>query len=341
MSRIGEALEARWFVEGSAMRLAVLRIVVALAALWYLGPRLTYFSTIAASSPSLFEPVGVIRVLHAPVPVGLFQAIMASMLVLNVAFIVGWRFSVTGPIFAALLVWVLCYRNSWSMIYHNDNLLVIQAVILGLTRSADALSLDALRWRHRVTSPEAPQPTELHWEYGYPIMLLCAATAVTYVLSGVAKIASPAGLSWGLGDTLRSQVAFDGLRKDLIAKGAEPMAFILYENVGLATILGVGTLVLELGAPLALLNRRLGQLWAFGTFLMHWGIWAIMGITFWYHLSGLSFLPFLLEEWHVTRGREMGARGLRTFREWQAGRNRAGPVASEATGALRSTGAVD
>jgi hypothetical protein len=249
-----------------------------------------------------------------------------------VAFILGWRFNRTGPIYAALLLWVLCYRNSWSMIYHMDNLLLIQAVILGLTRSADALSVDALVGRSSGERASAGGSSGLHWEYGYPIMLLCAATAVTYVLSGVAKIASPAGLAWGLGETLRSQVAFDGLRKDLIAKGAEPMAFVLYGNMGLATILGGGTLILELGAPLALLNRRIGWLWALGAFTMHWGIYAVMGIVFWYHLSGLAFVPFLLDERPIAWCRATVARGRRAFLAWQARRPRAGPASTEPAG---------
>ena len=58
----------------------------------------------------------------------------------------------------------------------------------------------------------------------------------------------------------------------------------------------MGTPILELGAPLALLGHRLRYAWALGTFGMHWGIWAIMGITFWYHLTGLAFLPFLVDD---------------------------------------------
>lgn len=300
------ALEAFWFVEGSATRLAAFRIVVGVATLAYFGPRFDYFSEIASASPDLFEPVGLVRLLSAPVPVSLFRVIMACMLIANVAFIVGWRFGRTGPLFAGLLLWVLCYRNSWSMIYHYDNLILLHVVVLGLTRSADALSLDALR---RGTPPPAldeppdaalptaaSQPPSRDWQYGYPVMLLCAVTTVAYFLSGVAKVAGPSGWEWALGDGLRTQVAFDGLRKELIDKGASPLAFVVYNNLALATVLGIGTLVIELGAPLAILDRRVGYLWAVGTFAMHWGIYAIMGIVFWYHLSALAFLPFLLSE---------------------------------------------
>jgi hypothetical protein len=115
-------LDTFWFAPESASRLAILRIVVGVAALYYLGPRFRYFSEIAGSPASLFEPAGLAALLSTPVPVRLFQVIMAGMLLANVAFILGWRFQFTGPLFAGLLLWVLCYRNSWSMIYHMDNL---------------------------------------------------------------------------------------------------------------------------------------------------------------------------------------------------------------------------
>ena len=68
-------------------------------------------------------------------------------IVVNVAFLLGWGFRLSGPAFALLLLGILCYRNSWSMIYHSDNLLILQALVLGWTRAADALSIDELMRR--------------------------------------------------------------------------------------------------------------------------------------------------------------------------------------------------
>lgn len=61
-----------------------------------------------------------------------------------------------------------------------------------------------------------------------------------------------------------------------------------YRHQGLFTFFAAGSLVLELGAPLALLDRRLGRPWARATFGMHWDIRMIMGVRFRYHLSGVS-----------------------------------------------------
>lgn len=309
VGRLLRRLDAFWFAEGLAARLALLRIAVGGGTLFYFAVRYSIFTGIARSAPTVFEPVGLSRLLGSPISPSLFDVLLWATILTNVAFVLGWRFRVTGPLFAALFLWVLCYRNSWSMIYHSDNLVALHVLILGLTRSADALSLDALRWQmvrgwwsrlrgSAVASPAlVSDPGWLpasHWEYGYPVRLMCAVAAVTYVLSGIAKVAGPLGWGWALGEGLRTQIAFDGLRKELIANGAQPLAFILYNDVALASIIGAGTLALELGAVVAVFFPRLGVVWAVLTFGMHWGIYLIMGIVFWYHLSGLAFLPFLL-----------------------------------------------
>ena len=298
MNRLVRLLDRFWFVEAPATRLAALRILVGLFALVYLGLRFTAFSNIASSSPDLFEPVGLASLLSAPVPAEAFRVVLALTVVANVAFLLGWQYRYTGPLFGALLLWVLCYRNSWGMIYHNYNLLVLHALILGLARAEDALSLDALarsrydgrgrgllgNWRIREAAGG--------WEYGYPIRLICTVTVITYFLSGVAKVAEEQGWSWALGEAMRTQVAFDGLRKEFLQTGAPALAFILFQQTWLFAIMGIGTLVLELGAPLALLDKRLAYLWVLGAFPMHWGILFIMGIEFPYQLSGLAFASF-------------------------------------------------
>lgn len=62
------------------------------------------------------------------------------------------------------------------------------------------------------------------------------------------------------------------------------------------TALAFGSLMIELGAPVALLSARLGWLWALGALGMHWGIYAVMGILFWYPMLGLGFAAFVVDE---------------------------------------------
>lgn len=286
MSPMLRALDRHWFEPASAARPAVLRVLLGLYVLYYLGWRHKMLIKISASDPTLFEPVGVVSRLEKPVPVRAFRAVLLATYLANVAFVLGWRHRRTGPLFAALLLWVMCYRNSWSMIYHNDNVMVLHAMILGLSRSADALSVDALK------ETTKDFPSELDWRYGWPVRLMGAVTALTYLLAGVAKVMGPLGWRWGDGEALRSQVMADGLRKELLGDRVAPLAYVLHDKLFLFKVMGVGSLLLEIGAPLALLDRRLSRLWSLGALSMHWGIFFIMGIRFRYQMTGLIFASF-------------------------------------------------
>lgn len=183
-----------------------------------------------------------------------------------------------------MLLSTLAYRNSWGMIFHNDNLLVLHAAILAGAPAADARSLDTRR---------RGAPAEASWRYGWPVRLLSATTVATYFVAGIAKVAGPLGWGWAGGASLRSQVLADGLRKELLGDGASPLTHRLHDVDWLWRLLAVGSLAVELGAPVALLSPRIGRLWATSAWGMHVGIKAIMGITFRYQLSGIAFASFL------------------------------------------------
>lgn len=282
------ALDRYWFAPERRERPALLRIMLGAYALYYLGRRYRVLLRISRSDPAMFAPVGAVTYLNAPVSPSAFRRILWTTLALNVAFLLGWRHSVSGPAFAGSLLWLLSYRNSWSMIFHNDNAMVLHALILGCAPSADALSLDARRTRARQrTAPAAS------WRYGWPIRLLSASTTLTYFVAGVAKVAGPSGWRWYRGESLKRQVAVDGLRKDLLGDGSPYLTRRIYRHDQLFQLMGIGTLILELGAPFALANQRLGQVWAANCLAMHWGVKVIMGITFRYQLCGLIFASFI------------------------------------------------
>ena len=74
--------------------------------------------------------------------------------------------------------------------------------------------------------------------------------------------------------------------------GATSFIIEYYDHVWLFTGMAVGTLILELAAPLFLLNRRAARLWAISTWCLHWGVYLVMGIRFRYQLAGVAFLSF-------------------------------------------------
>ena len=301
MNRVRHTLDEFWFPPAPAARLAVLRILIGGFALCLVGSHYSMWVEIGRSDPSLFAPVGPVALLRHPVAPGVNQALIAATLVANVLFLLGWRHRFTGPVFAALLMWVISYRLSWSMIYHSMNLVALHVLVLGFAPAADALSLDA----RRANAVAAGRDPAGGWQYGFAIRLLCAVTVFAYFVTGLAKVASPMGWSWATGEVIRSQVAADALRKEVLGETGGPLFRLLYHQVWLFTMMGILTFVVELGAPLALLNKRVAWVWAAVAFMMHWGILLIMGITFRYHLSGIMYAPFFdverLVQWY--RGR--------------------------------------
>jgi hypothetical protein len=317
-------LDRVWFVEAPATRPAVLRVLLGAYTLWYVGSRYRLFLRIAGSDPTLFRPVGVVAGLRRPLPVPVFRRLLVATLLANVAFLLGWKHRWTGPLFSGSLLCVLTYRNSWSMIYHSDNALVLHALILGFAPSADALSLDA---RGRAAAgPVDPSAAaawlggggRARWEYGWPVRLMNVATALTYFVAGVAKVVGPLGWGWARGEALRGQVAVDGLRKELLGACASRLAYRLHDKLPVYRAMGLGSLALELAAPAALADRRLARAWAVGTCSMHWGILLVMGIKFRYQLSGLIFAPlFEVERIVAVLGHPRpGAGGRRSWPEF-------------------------
>jgi len=122
---------------------------------------------------------------------------------------------------------------------------------------------------------------------------MSAVTALTYLLAGIAKVRGPLGWRWAGGMALRSQVEADAVRKDLLSSGSSPVAAALHDHEALWRTMAVGSLALELGAPVALLSRRLGRAWSVAAWSLHVGILAMMRIRFRYQLSGAAYASFL------------------------------------------------
>ncbi|MDN5601715.1 MAG: hypothetical protein L0G52_14420 [Brachybacterium sp.] len=267
---------------------ALLRIAVGSYHLWHVGKRRKLYRGVHRTDAASFDPVGAARVLRRPLPPAVADALLDASLLTGALFTAGVAHPVTGPLHSALQTWNFSYRNSWSMVFHHENNLVLHTMVLGASPAADALSVDALR-RDRTLLP-----TRRSWMYGAIPTVMNAAVSLTYLLAGIAKFTGGAGASWADGANMRGQVAFDALRKEMLGEESSPLGRALYPHQGLFTVMAAMSLVLEIGAPSALVDHRLGRLFALGAFSMHWGIKAIMRITFPYNLSGVLYLPFLL-----------------------------------------------
>jgi hypothetical protein len=290
-----------WFAPAPAERLAALRILVGGFALVYLATQLPLWFAEGQFHASDFRPLGVVRLLDGPLPRGLRLALPLVTMALAVPFAAGVAYRYLAPVFALALLFTLSYRNSWGMPFHTENLLVLHALVLAVVPAADAWSVDA---RGRA----APA----HERYGWPLRALAVITIIAYVLAGIAKLRL-GGWAWTDGDALREQIAIDNLRKHLMGAPMSPIAATFLEHTWLMHAMAIGTMVVELGAPVALLHRRVAVAWALAAWGFHVGVLALMAIVFPYQLTWLAYAPLVRCErpiaWAIARWR--ARRGLK------------------------------
>lgn len=279
-----ERVLAWWYAPAPAARLALLRIAVGGFALVYLLIRAPHLLSVTAFEPREFQPVGVVSVLSAPLPVWLVYVTVLLVIPAGAAFVLGFWFRLTGPVFAALLWWLTSYRSSWGMIFHTDNLLTLHVLLLALSPASARLSWDARR------RPALEAPDQADGRYGWAIRAMTVVTACTYVVAGIAKL-KLGGFEWLGGELLRSQIAFDNLRKIELGSGFSQLGVWLIRHPAVFAPLAAATLVIELGAPLALRGGRVALVWCLAAWSFHVGIALMMHIAFPYPLSFLAYLP--------------------------------------------------
>jgi len=295
-------LDSRFYAPLGPARLATLRVLTGAFAVIYFVVRSPVMASFRGFRPTQFEPVGLARVLDAPLPAGWVLALYLAAIGFGLLFTLGAFFRVSGPAFALLALWVTSYRNSWGMVFHTDNLLVVHLCLIALSDAARALSIDA-----RGRPEPAPDP-----RFGWPVRLIAAVTVMVYVLAGIAKLKA-SGFVWMDGDTLRNYIAYDALRKQQIGSIHSPFGAWLVQYAWPFPIIGTLTMVLELGGPLALVHPLAARLWVLGVYGFHIGVLATMAIAFPYPLSGIAFLCFFecekLWRW----------RGLKRLARWLDG----------------------
>src|SRR5262245_29140008 len=130
------AAVSRFYAPLGPARLATLRVLTGAFAVIYFSVRAPVMASFASFRATQFEPVGLAELLRAPLPGGAVLGLYLAAIGVGVAFTLGAYFRVTGPAFALLALWVTSYRNSWGMVFHTDNLLVVHLGVLALSDAA-------------------------------------------------------------------------------------------------------------------------------------------------------------------------------------------------------------
>ncbi len=274
----------RTILDAPPERLALFRIAVGLYVIVYLLARLIEAWSTSRATMTSFAPVGLVSWLNVsdPLPVGGAMALYLLTIVFTLAFTVGYRFALTGPLCAFLLLWTTSYKSSFGMLFHSENLVTLQVMVLGLGPSAQSVSLDA-RANRRSWTEDIPS--------GWPLLASSLVAIVAYGLAGIAKL-KLGGMDWVSGDVLRVQVAYDNLRKIEFGSPHSPLGAWSVRYPLLFLPLGIITMLAELGGPLALIHRHLALTWVILVVGFHWGVLFLMAITFSYPMVGIPFFCF-------------------------------------------------
>ena len=269
-------------------RLAVLRILLfSYVAIWS-TVRAPHLLDTADLDPTRLDAVGPLWFLDAPLPDGVIMLLVLITPLAAALAAAGWRYRLTAPLAAFSFLMITSYRNSWGQLFHTENLASLHLIVLALAPvAATHWSADARRGR--ATSRSADD------DGAWAIRSMAVLAVGTYFLAGVAKVRI-SGWGWVSGDTLLHQVTFDNVRKDLLGDPSSPLAAWFVEQGWLMAPAAIASMVLELGAPLALLHRRAGQVWAVSAVGFHLGVLAFMFILFPYHLLGFAVAPLLALE---------------------------------------------
>ena len=301
MSEVGVA---RWlFRPAGARPLAVVRIAIGSYALVWLLFSSPELLGLGGLDRARFDPVGIVAVTGAgPMSTRSIAFLLAATIAAAVAVVAGWRFRVTGPVFAVGLLWLTTYQNSWSKLLHSENLLVIHALVLAVSPAADAWAV-----RRRREEPAVGE------RYGWPLRAMALATVGSYVLAGVTKLRN-AGWGWFDPENLRNWLAYDLVRKELFGDPYLQIALPALRHPWLLLPAVVATMVIELGAPIALVGRQWAWRWCLAAWSFHVAVVLSMSVTFPYELVGVAYLPVLL----ATAGVGAGGRSRQVLRRGAA-----------------------
>ena len=267
-----------------AERLAGLRIAIGGFVTIYLALNVGEFARLADRSPTQFEPIGAARVLDAPLPAEVLWLMFVVALLLGAAFTAGLWVRLIGPLFAMLVLAWTSYHSSWGQLLHFEHLFTLHLLILSLAPVADT-------WAVRTPKVQLPPSSR----YGWPIRLLAITTAVTYVLSGIAKL-QLSGTEWFAPETLADHIGYSTIRMQTLGGPTPPLARLVLDNQWLLTPLAAFSLAVELGAPLALVGSRLRNVWVAAALSFHLGTAATMLVFFGYRGLGFAFLPLFAIE---------------------------------------------
>lgn len=277
-----------WFAPTPALDLAATRVVVVAIQLFHLLPPSDRLTTLLEHSDLpdvLYDPLPVLHLMVAPIGwtyrpgFEVLEAIYWLTLVVGVTGLIGLFTNASLLLFAAGSVFLKAFEYSFGEFHHGAGLMMVGLVVLALSPSGRALSLDAWRARRRPgDAPEAPEqedpvigPTSRFARW--PLLVIRWMLALAYLSAAYHKL-RVAGLDWMNGYTLQYYILQDAERWNMPLGLWLGRHYWLILAMSIVSVLWEGTFFLVLIFPvLALIYVPLGL-------GFHTGTWVMMNARF-------------------------------------------------------------
>lgn len=224
-----------------------------------------------ASRKSLWYPTSYFQLFDIQLfDVTVLKLILVVHVVAAWAAFLGVFYRIAAPIVAVTALYLLGMHNNFGKVDHSQNALMLTLIVLIFARASDVWSFDAWRkgWRPHMTMPSRA-------EYRWPQQMILLIVVLMYGAAGWSKY-DRNGLNWAFSDNLRNL----WLTHQFSRKVPTTIGVQLAEYPVVYRWMGLGALMLELCAPLALLHRWLRALIVPGLMALQLGIYLTMGVVF-------------------------------------------------------------
>jgi hypothetical protein len=206
---------------------------------------------------------------------GALTALKLFTVVALVAALVGFRtrLALIGAVAGGLVLGAVL--RMYTHFFHTGLLPLYLLVVLCFCRCGDAWSIDALL-RRRAGRP-VPPPEVATMDYGWGRFVCWSVVALTYFAAGTSKLRH-GGLLWWDGVNLKSKLLADVLQVNSIELPWAPSIGHLPTSV--FSLLGLGTLIIEVGYPAVLFSRTARWMFPLAAAGLHAGVFLMQEILF-------------------------------------------------------------
>lgn len=275
--------DAFWYEPSSATSLAICRVLFFAAFLLYFL-RVDH-RELADLPPGIWTPLW-------PLGLGLSVPSAAALDVLQWLWRVcmlsaclglATRWSTAGSFI--LGTYLIALPQHLAKLNHSDAIVVFGLATMTLARCGDELSVDAWLRRRRANSISPPLASG---EYTWPVRTMWLVFVLIYFSAGVTKLRT-SGIGWATSDHLANLL--------MLAPLTRPAVTTVGQQIGtshlLSSFLAGTALLIELSAPLALVNRTARTIVISALFTMQLSIRLLMGPGFTeFFVCGLFWVPW-------------------------------------------------